>query len=236
MDSSLRVVSAPSLRERVAERIRAAIASGRFKPGERLIERELCEAMAVSRTSLREAFRELESEGLLTTLPNRGPIVSPIGVELAESIYQVRAELEGLAARLFARRASDQQIAELERAVDALDRVYEAYEPGRLMAAKTDFYRLLIAGAGNPVAAQMLRTIHTRVAQLWATSLSSPDRARASSAEIHRLLAALKARDEDAAWRACVDHVGNAAKAAIAVLRSRRTADGGAPDPSAPTR
>lgn len=225
MEPRLKIASSPSLRELVAARMREEIVSGRFAPGSRLIERELCELMGVSRTSIREALRELEAEGLVTVVPNKGPIVSIVSIETAEGVYQVRVVLEGLAARLFARRASDEQIAALELAVDALEQVYLNYSPGPFLAAKTHFYDILLEGAGNETATGMLRTIHTRVSQLRATSLANPERAKSSIKEIRTFLKALKRRDEDAAWQACVTHIEKAAEAALAMLRRQPAAD-----------
>jgi GntR family transcriptional regulator, trigonelline degradation regulator len=222
LKNSLHVVAPASLRELVAERIRAEIIAGRFTPGHRLIERELCESLGVSRTSVREALRELETEGLVTSLPNRGPIVSIVSLETAESIYQVRTLLEGLAARLFAERANDGQIKDLENAVDALDVVYRNFSAGSFIAAKANFYRVLLDGAGNEIASTMLKAIHTRVSQLRATSLSNPERAQASMSEIRSLLTAIKKRDADAAWSCCVQHIENAAKTALKILRDQQ--------------
>ncbi|GAC1594862.1 MAG: hypothetical protein NVS3B28_25840 [Candidatus Velthaea sp.] len=70
-------VAAP-LRQQLTDVLRAAIADGQFKPGDRLIERDLCERTGVSRTSIREAFRALEAEGLIESIPNRGPVVARI--------------------------------------------------------------------------------------------------------------------------------------------------------------
>ena len=85
MDATLRVASLPGRREQVASRLRDAIVTGRFAPGRRLVERELCELTGVSRTSIREALRELESEGLITTVPHHGPVVSVVSIETAEA-------------------------------------------------------------------------------------------------------------------------------------------------------
>src|SRR5215813_3992360 len=117
-DMQIAVLAAP-LRREIENRLRAAIVGGRFKPGERLIERELCEMLGVSRPSLREALRQLEAEELVTILPNRGPIVAALTVVEAEQLYDVRAMLEGLAARRFAETASDADIAALRQALDA---------------------------------------------------------------------------------------------------------------------
>jgi len=216
-DTFMRVESLPNLREQVAERLRMAIATGRFPPGARLIERELCEMMGVSRTSLREALRELQADGLLTQHHKRLS-VAVVTRQDAESIYQVRAVMEGLAARLFVRNATDEQAAALRRSVERLAEVYANFSAEDFIAAKTDFYDILLAGGGNPVASDMLKRIHTRVSQLRVVSLSNEKRAQKSIAELREFLDAIDARDEDRAWRLCVRHVENAADAALKAL------------------
>ncbi len=218
----MRVEPHPGRREQVVERLRLAIATGHFKPGARLIERELCELTGVSRTSLREALRELQSEGLITAQPNRGLTVTVITPEAAESIYQVRAVLEALAARLFVRHASDAQVTELRRSVERLAKVYANYTPEGFLSAKTGFYQVLLDGAGNQTVTNMLQQVHVRASQLRVTSLSNPSRAKKSIAEIRRFVAAIEARDEDAAWQLCMVHVENAGHAALAILRNSK--------------
>jgi len=217
-DNSMRVQTLPGLREQVAERLRMAIATGKFPAGTRLIERELCEMMGVSRTSLREALRELQADGLITLQPNKGMSVSVVTEETARSIYEVRAMLEGLAARLFARHATPEQMGELRRSVDKLAEVYDNFSSEAFIAAKTHFYDVLLEGAGNPVAADMLRRIHTRVSQLRVVSLSSAERAQQSIRELREFLDALEKRDEERAWQVCVSHVEAAAKAALKTI------------------
>jgi DNA-binding GntR family transcriptional regulator len=225
--ASLRVTTPPTLRHQIVERLKEAIELGQFPPGARLIDRELCERMGVSRTSIREAMRELEAAGLITTLPNKGSIVSVVTPEMARSIYEIRAVLEGLAARLFARRASANQIAALKKTVDELASVYTNYTPQSMMRAKTEFYGILLEGSGNPIVADMLRIIHTRVSQLRATSHSNPSRAKQSIAEIREIVAALETRNDEAAWYKCVRHIENAAEAALAVLAAQQPSKSG---------
>jgi GntR family transcriptional regulator, trigonelline degradation regulator len=214
----MRVESLPGLREQVVERMRMAIATGRFPAGSRLIERELCEMMGVSRTSLREALRELQADGLITLQPNRGLSVSVIDAKTAKGIYQVRAVLEGLAARLFARNATAAEMVELRRSVDKLAEVYSNFSADAFIVAKSEFYGILLRGSGNKTATEMLTRIHTRVSQLRVVSLSSARRAEQSIRELREFLVALEARDEDEAWRLCVAHVENAARAALGAL------------------
>src|SRR5208282_6157425 len=89
-------------RERTVAALRQSILDLHFEPGQRLIERELCEMTGVSRTSLREAIRYLEAEGLVQTIPNRGMVVATVTLEDARQIYQLRGAIEALACRLFA--------------------------------------------------------------------------------------------------------------------------------------
>lgn len=233
---SLHVSPLPTLRQQVVERIREAIETGQFPPGARLIERDLCERMGVSRTSIREALRDLEAAGLIVTQPNKGPIVPIVTPEMAKAIYQVRTVLEGLAARLFARHATAGQIAALKDSVDRLAAVYENYTASGFLSVKAEFYRILLEGAGNPVAAEMLQAIHTRVSQLRATSLANPSRAQASLAEIREFVAALAARNEEAAWHLCTHHIQNASDAALRMLEASSKGDPEAQSPPAQKR
>src|SRR5215510_14537054 len=113
-----------TLRQQVLEVLRSAILNFQFKPGDRLIERELCEMTGVSRTSVREALRHLASEGLVQNLPNKGPIVATLDLRQAGQIFEVRAALEGMAGRLFAERATQAQRENLRAALVALERTF----------------------------------------------------------------------------------------------------------------
>src|SRR6187399_1033212 len=125
VDNSMRISSvAAPVRQQVLASFRSAILSGRFQPGDRLIEKELCELTGASRTSVREALRQLETEGLVDMVPNKGPIVASIDPQQARSIYQVRAALESLAGSLFATNATPAQIRMLEGAVADLSAAY----------------------------------------------------------------------------------------------------------------
>ena len=128
-----------SLRLLVENRLRSAIGSGLFKPGQRLIERELCEQVGVGRTSIREALRQLEAEGLVTTIPHRGPIVSTISVEEAEQLYDLRALLEGYAGRECARLRDPVIIERLRKQFVQMGAVAGQEDRSDLLAAKTEF-------------------------------------------------------------------------------------------------
>lgn len=210
-------IAAP-LRQSVTESIRYAIALGHFTAGERLTERALCEMTGVSRTLVREALRQLESEGLIEVVPNRGPMVTRLSAEQAQGVYQVRIELEGLACQLFAEQASDQQRAALHEAFRSLKKSLKDTDPLARLRAKNHFYECLVEGAGNQALGDTLRLLNARIMLLRATSLRAPGRSTASLAELSDMMAALDEKNGKKARALAEHHVRNAAKAAVALL------------------
>lgn len=213
--------AATTMRHSVTESIRQAIALGHYKSGDRMPERDLCEMTGVSRTLVREALRQLESEGLVEVVAHKGPTVARITPEQAKGVYQVREVLESLAARLFAENASDEDIARIE---EALEGVREAYIHGNVLdrlAAKNHFYDCLVAGTGNQALGQSLYMINARTMVLRGRSLQMPSRWKESLRELDALIAALKKRDAAEAHRLATIHVQ---KALEVVLQSFETA------------
>jgi DNA-binding GntR family transcriptional regulator len=138
--AALRAITANvPLRKQVVERLREAIIEGHLKPGERLRERELCELLGVSRTSLREGLVELESEGLINNVPNRVPSSRRSASSSLKRYTSCARVLEGLAARMFVRNASADLLAELEQATVTLEAVYRDFSPAPFLEAKTRF-------------------------------------------------------------------------------------------------
>src|ERR1700726_5174881 len=121
MTNVLRLTEHPPLRrDQAFDRLRDAIITGHFAPGARLIERELCEAMGVSRTSIREVLRRLEAEQLIEVEPRRGPIVARLSRKQVAGVYDVRGLLEAAVVRIFTQKASDQEMAHLRALYDEL--------------------------------------------------------------------------------------------------------------------
>jgi len=219
---SLRVsIEAAPVRKQTADNLRAAILDGRFQPGQRLNEKELCEMTGVSRTSVREALRQLEAECLVTTLPNKGPVVSEVTYEDAEAIYEVREQLEGLAVRLFAQRADDPLMMTLEFETDRLARAHRSGDVDEYLQAKRSFYDVLLKGCGNPIVYEILHSLLARINYLRRTSLAAPDRVGRSIAELSKMVGSIQKRDAQAAYEACQEHVRNAAAAALPALRHK---------------
>ncbi|MGX1773819.1 GntR family transcriptional regulator [Nocardia brasiliensis] len=216
-------VAAP-LRAQVLDALRQDIlAAEEFKPGDRLIEARLCARYEVSRTVVREVLRQLESEGLVTMLPNRGPVVTELTAFDAKALYEVRGALEGLAGALFAERATPQQRERMGQVVAEFSRAYEGADLARRLAMKDEFYDVLIAGAVNPIIDSTLRGIHARVQMLRGLTMQTPGRGPETVREITAIYEAAALRGDAAAAReACEVHVRNAAATALRELAARR--------------
>lgn len=207
---------AAPLRRDVVDALRKAIIEGRLAPGSRLIERELIDLTGVSRTVIREALRQLESEMIIETIPNKGPIVRQLTPAEAKDLYTIRAVLEGLAARMFVENASADEVAALK---DALDKTVEAYrdsQPEVILNIKNQFYDILFAGAGSPTLSSMIATLYARIWRWRALGLGHPNRSsqrsKQSIAELRKLFNALKGRDSDLAEKIARTEAMNAAK------------------------
>jgi DNA-binding GntR family transcriptional regulator len=231
--ASLSLLKPLTLRGQLENHLREAIVSGRIAPGERLVERELCDRLQVSRPSLREALRVLEAERLITTVPHRGPVVASVSLQDARDLYSLRALLEGFAAHEFTRLADDAAISELEQSIAALDAAARAGDQARLLTMKSRFYDVLFAHCGNALVRHVFNSEMQRIALLRATSLSRPDRLPQSMREIGELLAAIKSRDAAKAQAIATDHVRRAERSAIEVLEAKldaRSSTGGRPE------
>jgi DNA-binding GntR family transcriptional regulator len=219
-DAALRVVPKP-MRKLVEDGLRNAIMSGRFGPGQHLPDRMLCELFGASRSVVREAVRLLEAEGLVTTIPHRGPFVAFLSSTEAEQTYEVRGVLEALAGEGFALRASDAERAELRRVYEQMARLEPGADRETLLGLKRDFYDVLMRGCRNPMVARMFDSTINRNMQLRSTSLAEPGRVPQTVAELRQVVEAVEARDAEAAWAACRRHVRRAAEVALRILRER---------------
>jgi DNA-binding GntR family transcriptional regulator len=212
-------VAAP-IRQQVVKALRNAIMSGDLEPGQRLVEKDLCGLLGASRPPVREALRELEAEGLIRIVPNRGAEVATLDVNGAASVYQVRGVLEALAAELFAKRANPDQMAKLRKALEGIRVSYRKGDAEQRLAAKTHFYDVLIEGSGNDAIAPMLRALNARINLLRRFSLSSPERLPESIKELTAIVDAIERHDAAGAFKASLRHVERAAEVALSSMRA----------------
>jgi DNA-binding GntR family transcriptional regulator len=201
-----------SLRQRATDRIRDAILSGTFAPGQRLVERELWQSLGISRTVVREALQHLQAEGLITIVPYKGPVVATLSLQDANDLYAVRAALESLACAGFAEHASAEQVAALRGALDFLRTPQASSTPKALLDAKNAFYGILLAGCGNRVIGDVLTQLNNRISVLRRVSLGSPGRLPQTIAELEEVVSAIERRDGETAARLAAAHVQRAAE------------------------
>jgi DNA-binding GntR family transcriptional regulator len=225
---------AAPLRQRVEEVLRQAIIEGRLAPGQRLTERQLTEMTGVSRTLIREALRQLESQGLISVIPNKGPVVRELTVAEGRDLYAIRGVLEGLAARYFVENANEAMAAELSAAIDAVVAAYERGDYPEALKTKNHFYDVLFRGSGSETLSSMLQALHARIWRWRALGVTHPQRSPGRAKEaIHGLRAiqeAIRRRDAPAAEEATRAEAMHGATEVlrllsqeVAVLRSARS-------------
>lgn len=220
--------SAAPLRAQAAAVLRDAILTLNLREGERLVERELIERLGVSRTTVREALRELESEGLVEVIPQRGAVVRVLSPSEAVDLYGARLAIETLVVGKFIQRADDATVRDLVDAIETYAlRAGPSYEVVHMLAAKDDFYRILRKGAASPALGDLLDGLRARIRVLQARSLSQPGRRAASASELRGLGQAIAARDEVLAKRLCADHVQAAEQTALGPGRQPTDRAGG---------
>ena len=185
-----------------------AIERGDFKPGDRLVESELAERLGVSRTPVREALQRLETQGMLAR-DGRSLMVASLDHNQLAELYAVRTELEGLAARLAARHATDEEIRVL-RLMAEEDRALTGGDPRALSRANKRFHKQIHLASHNRFLVQQLDLVHRSMALMANTSFAAEGRDEVALAEHEAIVAAIAARDGDAAHAALRAHISKA--------------------------
>jgi DNA-binding GntR family transcriptional regulator len=184
-----------------------AIDSGAYRPGDRLVESELAERFGVSRTPIREALQRMETQGLLVR-DGRSLIVAALDHTQLAELYVVRAELEGLAARLAARHATPEEVRVLREMLEA-DRAL-VDDPQALSRANRRFHRQIHLASHNRFLIQQLELLHRSMALLASTSIAAQGRGRGTLDEHEAILRAIEAGDGEAADAALREHISRA--------------------------
>lgn len=181
----------------VAERIRIEILSGVLTPGTRLMQAELAKRMNTSTTPVREALRELTSEGLLSLDPHRGVIVHEPSEEELEEIYQIRRLLEPESMAKTVLNITEDEIAQ---ARDVIDRMESEQDPGTWTVLNNHFHGLLVNASRSPLLSSMVQNLRNRSSQYVASSMRDIEHRMHDANEEHAaLLQACVDRDVDAA-------------------------------------
>jgi len=184
--------------------ILSAIDSGAYKPGDRLVESELADRFGVSRTPIREALQRMETQSLLTR-DGRSLIVASLDHNQLAELYVVRSELEGLAAKLAARHATDEELRVLQGFID--DDRKRVNDPQALARSNRKFHRQIHLASHNRFLVQQLDLVHRSMALMATTSLATEGRSEEALDEHQRILDAIRGGDGDAADQALREHI-----------------------------
>jgi DNA-binding GntR family transcriptional regulator len=198
-----------SLRERIFNQIREDIINGKYKPGDSLIELKLAEELGVSRTPVREAIRQLELEGLVSSIPNKGVIVEGISKQDMNDIYEIRESLEGLAARWAIRRIEKESLKELEDIYELMEFYTEKGDLDHVGELNSRFHEVIFEATKSAPLKQVLSDFQFYIENVRLASLKSPGRAQESLKEHRAILEAFKKGDLEEGERALVQHVRN---------------------------
>ena len=199
-----------SLRGRVFRKLREDILSGKYKDHEELREISSGEELGVSRTPVREALRQLELEGLVTIIPNKGAYVTGITPKDVHDIYTIRSMLEGLCARWATRHITDEQIEELEEII--LLSEFHLKKEGNGKAKQVSdldgkFHKVLYEASNSRILEHVLSDFHKYVQIARTMSVGAKDRAEKSIAEHRGILNAIKSKDEVLAEKLANEHI-----------------------------
>lgn len=221
----LNTKSSPPIREQTVQVLRDAILSFELKPGQRLVEREFIDRLGISRTTFREALRQLSTEGLVTSVAQKGARVSSPSYKEAADLYEIRAALEAILVRRFIERAGEKEKDELTGALEQFEKVVTQTTDTRvLLESNAEYYRVLIDGAQSAVLEQVLTGVRSRAQAFRSRSLSLPGRAAQTAAELRGVLDAILAGDAETASALCSEHVHIAGRIALAGLDQSKSA------------
>lgn len=198
-----------SLSSRVFHTIRENILSGKYATDEELKEKSIGEELGVSRTPVREALRQLELEGLVTIIPNKGAYVVGISQKDIRDIYEIRSRLEGLCARWAAENITKEQLDELEENIYLSDFHSAKGNSEQVVELDNRFHEIIYNASGSKELRHILLDFHHYVQRVRKITLAVQDRAIRSNDEHRRIVEALKMHDADLAEDLANAHMSN---------------------------
>jgi DNA-binding GntR family transcriptional regulator len=207
-------INVTPLRESIANAIRGSIIKGKLQPGERLMEPIIAEQIGVSRTPVREAFLQLESEGLVEVLPRKGAVVSDISVKNAEELYVVRSVLEGLAARLSSEKITDELLDKLKNINKKLTELAKEKSDNfiDITNLNNEFHSIITRSACNNKLYQSIEILRKQTTRYNFISLSVLSRLKVSVKEHEEIINFLSKRDTEESEKFMRKHIENAGK------------------------
>ncbi|MCL6449656.1 MAG: GntR family transcriptional regulator [Armatimonadetes bacterium] len=207
-----------TLDREIYERLREAIIAGRFKPGERLVERDLAAFFKVSRTPVRRALQRLSREKLVTSVPGKGMSVTKLTPGQVGEIYELRAALEGLAAMLAATRATPEDRVALQEVVRESKKTLAEGDLEATRALNDRYHRLLGKASGNATLAEAMESMLWQLSILLLSTWTVKGRPEQIQREHEAVVEAILSGDALLARARAEEHIFNASRVALSVL------------------
>jgi len=199
--------SAPSLNEVAYSRLKDALVTLAYKPGEYLNTAQVMERFDLGRTPINQALHRLSAEGLVQIIPRKGAMAAPLSIHDAIELIDVRLANEVLCLRLAAAAITDAELRELAAISAEFERAAAGQQGVALTNADRRFHELIARASRNAILQDILDVLHARAQRFWAISLSTTGHVEEVMVEHRAILAALQARDADAAAEAVKAHI-----------------------------
>lgn len=207
-----------SRQEQAYSRLKEAILSVALRPGEPVLETEWAKRLGMSRTPIREALQRLEYEGLVVNDRRRGWFVYSLSLDDIRQIFDIKIELEGLAARLAAQQVTEEQSTRLRSALDGIARVTQDHDLDAWHVADQAFHRILFEAAGNDRLQQIILGLNSQMHRIRAGHLALEGRMDRSLEEHRALTEAILSGDGQAAEEAMHTHLQDLRDSVVNVL------------------
>lgn len=202
----MRLKKHKTLREQIVSSLRESIVKGELRSGQKLTEPELAEKLGISRTPIREAFRQLESEGFLTVIPRRGAVVSSLTRKEIQEFYEIKSLLEGYAARVAAERITKKDIDKLKKLNEQLEALIEVDDVEAFFRKNNEFHNTFIALCGNEKLLEIRRNLVQKFLRFRLQALAVPGRLMGSVKQHRLIIRALAKKDGRLAEAIVIKH------------------------------
>ena len=215
-----------TLHQEIVSRIRKMIQKGTLVPGQKVNEKSLCESMGVSRTPVREALRQLTSEGLIRLIPHKGAFVSQPPIEEIRDLFEVMSVLEGTCARLAATHIKDKDLLTIEALHSELEDHYQNRDHKAYLETNHRFHVFIQELTGNRVLNDVINGLRQKVLLYRQRQLYQPERFDQSIQEHRNLLGAFRTRDPESAESLMKHHLLMQCKALMELYASKGVEEG----------
>lgn len=199
-----------SLRARVLDSLENAIINGEYKEGDTLNEIKISNILGVSRTPVRESLMQLELEGLVENIPNKGAIVIGLTKKDISDIYEIRLRIESYATELAIDNISKEEMEALEKIVELQEFFASKGNTSQIHQLDNDFHNIIYEASGNRFLANQLASLHKQIKRARGLSLDAKNRSPIAVTEHRSILDAIRNGNKELAAELTTKHVRNA--------------------------